>query len=62
MRYAIALLGYVAIGFLTKSFLSSTWGLIYFVTAVEIVPSLLRRLRAPGEAPDQPTADSAVEP
>jgi hypothetical protein len=61
VRYAIALLGYIAIGLLTKSYLSFTWGLLYFVLAVEVVPSFLRRIRGERAEPDRSAPESVVD-
>jgi hypothetical protein len=61
LRYAVALLGYVAIGLLTKGYLSFTWGLLYFVTMLEVVPRLVRRIRDRGDEPAQPAADVVIE-
>jgi hypothetical protein len=45
MRYVAAVAGYVGIGALTKNYLSFTWGLVYFVTVLDVLPRTLRRLR-----------------
>ncbi|HZC71921.1 MAG TPA: hypothetical protein VE442_14610 [Jatrophihabitans sp.] len=61
MRYLIALLGYVAIGMLSKQYLSFTWGLLYFVTTVEVLPTFLRQIWPAHGRPDSSSADSVIE-
>jgi hypothetical protein len=45
LRYALAVLGYVAISFLTKKLLTWTSGPLYFVVVLEVLPRTIRRLR-----------------
>jgi hypothetical protein len=44
-RYALALLGYIGLGILTKHYLTFTWGLMYFILVLEVLPRTYRRLR-----------------
>ena len=44
--YALAVLGYIAIGTQTKGYMSFAWGLLYFVTVLEVLPRTIRRFRA----------------
>lgn len=46
--YALALLGYIAIVLLTKQFSTFAWGVLYFVTVLEVLPRIVRRVRGPG--------------
>lgn len=62
MRYVAAIAGYVAIGALTKNYLSFTWGLLYFVTVLDVLPRTMRRLRGRSAEPVQPTAEAVVDP
>jgi hypothetical protein len=45
VRYAAALLGYIALAMLTKQFVTWTWGPIYFLVMLEALPRMLRRIR-----------------
>lgn len=45
MHYALAVLGYIALILLTKDYLTFTWGVFYFVTVLEVLPRVVRRLR-----------------
>jgi hypothetical protein len=47
VRYAVAVLGLIMIGMFTKRFVAFTWGPLYFVTVLEILPRMYRRLRFP---------------
>lgn len=62
LQYALAVVGYIVLGFVTKQFVAFTWGPIYFVTVLEVLPRVYRRLRdpngprprlGPAEVPDQ---------
>jgi hypothetical protein len=44
-RYILAVLGYIALGFATKEYLTFTWGLIYFMLVLELMPRTYRRFR-----------------
>jgi hypothetical protein len=44
--YALAVLGYIGLSFLTKNFLTWTSGPVYFVVVLEVLPRSFRRLRA----------------
>jgi hypothetical protein len=46
LRYALAIAGYIVLGYVTKQFVAFTWGPIYFVTVLEILPRAYRRVRA----------------
>lgn len=45
VRYVLAVLGYIAIGTQTKDYLSFAWGLIYFVTVLDVLPRAYRWVR-----------------
>lgn len=45
VRYALAIVGFVAIGFVTKVLLTWTTGPLYFVLVLEVLPRTWRRLR-----------------
>jgi hypothetical protein len=47
IRYALAVLGFILLGIFTKQFVAFTWGPLYFVTVLEILPRTYRRLRYP---------------
>jgi hypothetical protein len=47
LRYAAAVIGYIVIGYLTKQFVAFTWGPLYFVAVLEVLPRTYRRLRHP---------------
>ena len=44
-RYALALLGYIVLGIVTKKFLTFTWGLMYFLLVLEVMPRTYRRAK-----------------
>ena len=46
LRYAVAVLGYIGLAMLTKRFLTWTYGPIYFVTVLEVLPRVYRRVRS----------------
>ena len=46
VRYVLAVVGFVVLGFFTKKFLTWTMGPIYFVTVLEVLPRTLRLLGA----------------
>ncbi|MCW2495781.1 hypothetical protein [Jatrophihabitans sp.] len=48
-RYALALLGYIGLGILTKHYLTFTWGIMYFILVLEVLPRTYRRLRGSGD-------------
>jgi hypothetical protein len=45
VRYGIAVVGFIAIAMVTKEYLAFTWGPLYFVTVLEIIPRSYRWLR-----------------
>lgn len=45
LRYTLALLVYIGIAMMTKHFLTWTWGPIYFVTVLEVLPRAYRVVR-----------------
>jgi hypothetical protein len=45
VQYTLAVLGYIALILLTKDFLTFTWGVFYFVTVLEVLPRIVRRIR-----------------
>ena len=45
VRYAIAVLGYIGLAMLTKQFLTWTYGPIYFMLTLEVLPRCWRRIR-----------------
>jgi hypothetical protein len=52
LPYALALVGYVGLGIVTRQdFLSFTWGVLYFVLVLGVAPRLLRRSQVPAVAP-----------
>lgn len=50
-RYALAVLGYIGLAMFTKQFLTWTYGPLYFVLTLEVLPRTWRRLRAWGRMP-----------
>jgi hypothetical protein len=46
-KYAVAVVGYIIIGYLSKEFVAFTWGPLYFVAVLEVLPRTYRRLRNP---------------
>jgi 4-amino-4-deoxy-L-arabinose transferase-like glycosyltransferase len=44
-RYGLAVLGYIGLAMLTKQFLTWTYGPLYFVLTLEVLPRTWRRLR-----------------
>ena len=46
VRYALAVLAFVGVSFLTKNFLTWTTGPFFFVVVLEVLPRTLRGLRA----------------
>jgi hypothetical protein len=58
-RYALAVLGFIGIGMLTKYFLTWTWGPIYFVTVLDLLPRAWRAARARGRRAAAPAAGAA---
>jgi hypothetical protein len=45
LRYALAVLGYIGLSFLTKKFLNWTAGPIYFLFVLEFLPRAVDRVR-----------------
>lgn len=45
-RYVVAVLGYIALGWMTKGFLSFTYGLLYFVLVLDVLPRVARYFRS----------------
>jgi len=43
--YVVVVAAYIVLGLFTKRFLTWTWGPIYFVVALEVLPRLIGRLR-----------------
>jgi 4-amino-4-deoxy-L-arabinose transferase-like glycosyltransferase len=56
-RYLLALLGYIGLGVLTKGFLSFTYGLLYFVLVLDVLPRTARRLRSRRSNSRRPAAE-----
>jgi len=52
VRYGIAVCLYIALSLVTKRFLTWTWGPIYFIVVLEVVPRLFNRLRHGPAAPE----------
>ena len=44
-QYTVALLGYIVLGIFTKKFLTFTWGLMYYLLVLEVMPRSYRRAR-----------------
>jgi hypothetical protein len=59
-HYALAVLGYFAIGILTKTFLTFTMGLLYFILTLDVLPRIYGWLRRPRREPEAPV--DAVKP
>jgi hypothetical protein len=45
IRYGVVVLGYIVLAMFTKRYLTWTWGPIYFMTMLEVVPRLFHRIR-----------------
>ena len=45
-RYTLALLGYIVLGVITKKFLTFTWGLMYYLLVLEVLPRSYRRAKS----------------
>jgi hypothetical protein len=45
LRYAVAVLGYIGLAMITKQFLTWTYGPLYFMLTLEVLPRLWRRVR-----------------
>ena len=45
-RYALAVLAFIGVSFLTKDFLTWTSGPLFFIVLLEVLPRTIRRLRA----------------
>lgn len=45
-RYALAVLVFIGIAMFTKQFLTWTWGPMYFVTVLEVLPRSFRAVRS----------------
>ena len=45
-KYALALIGYIVLGFFTKKYLTFTWGLMYYLLVLEVIPRTYRRAKA----------------
>jgi hypothetical protein len=52
VQYTLAVLGYIALILLTKDFLTFTWGVIYYVTVLEVLPRFVRRIRGRWNEPN----------
>jgi hypothetical protein len=57
-RYALAVVGYIALAMVTKQFLTWTYGPLYFVLTLEVLPRTWRRLR--GRQPATPPVAERV--
>jgi hypothetical protein len=55
-HYVIAVLGYLAIGILTKTFLTFTMALTYFVLTLDLLPRAYTWLRNPTRPKARPRA------
>lgn len=60
VRYAIAAVGYIVLAMFTKHYLTWTYGPIYYIVVLEVVPRLFRRVRSWFTRPPKlaPTATS----
>jgi hypothetical protein len=47
LRYAAAVLGYIVIGYFDKRWVAFTWGPLYFIAVLEVLPRTYRRIRNP---------------
>ena len=45
VRYGLAVVGYVVLAMFTKQFLTWTYGPLYFMLTLEVLPRTWRRLR-----------------
>ena len=45
MAYALAVLAFIGVSFLTKNFLTWTSGPLFFIILLEVIPRTFRRLR-----------------
>jgi len=45
VRYGLAVIGYVVLAMFTKQFLTWTYGPLYFMFTLEVLPRTWRRLR-----------------
>ena len=54
VRYALAVAGYIALSFLTKRFLTWTYGPSYFILTLEVLPRLWRRVVSWRRTVDEP--------
>jgi hypothetical protein len=46
IRYAVAVVGYIVLGLFTKHYLTWTYGPIYYIVVLEVVPRLFRRTKS----------------
>jgi hypothetical protein len=46
LRYGLAVAGYIVLAMFTKQFLTWTYGPLYFMATLEVLPRTWRRLRA----------------
>jgi hypothetical protein len=51
VRYTLAVVGYIVLGMFTKHYLTWTYGPIYFIVVLEVLPRLLYRIRYRRAAP-----------
>jgi hypothetical protein len=46
IRYSLAVVGYIVLAMFTKHYLTWTYGPIYFIVVLEVVPRVFRRIRS----------------
>ncbi len=51
VRYGVAVVGYIVLAMFTKQFLTWTYGPLYFMLTLEVVPRTWRRLRGAAGQP-----------
>jgi hypothetical protein len=59
--YAVAVLGFVGIAMVTKKYLTWSYGPIYFVVVLEVLPRLVRRIRRGWPRPTGPVPDDVPD-
>ena len=57
VKYGLAVGLYIALGLVTKRFLTWTWGPFYFIVVLEVLPRTFNRLRHGPGAP-KPLSES----
>jgi hypothetical protein len=51
VRYTLAVVGYIVLAMFTKHYLTWTYGPIYFIVVLEVLPRLIYRIRYRRAAP-----------